>query len=266
MSDPNGVLGAAAAAAATGPAPTSGQHPFPQQFGAGAFAPAAQFGQQFNPFQQQQQQQPQQQQPQSQGPNQDQLRTFWQGQMVEVEQVGNDPAEFKNHQLPLARIKKIMKSDEDVRMISAEAPVLFAKACEMFILELTLRSWIHSEENKRRTLQRNDIAAAITKTDIFDFLVDIVPREEAKPDQPEQPRQPAALPMQGIYYPYPGMPQGSGPDLMARPALPMDPALMYQQQAFLGLQGQQWPQGGGLAGPMPAAGPAPPAADASSQQ
>jgi histone H3/H4 len=80
-------------------------------------------------------------------------------------------SDFKNHQLPLARIKKIMKSDEDVRMISSEAPVLFAKACEMFILELTLRSWIHSEENKRRTLQRNDIAAAITKTDIFDFLV-----------------------------------------------------------------------------------------------
>jgi nuclear transcription factor Y gamma len=40
----------------------------------------------------------------------------------------------------------------------------------MFILELTLRSWNHSEENKRRTLQRNDIAAAITRTDIFDFL------------------------------------------------------------------------------------------------
>merc|ERR1712224_999173 len=65
-------------------------------------------------------------------------------------QVQVDPNEFKNHQLPLARIKKIMKSDEDVRMIAAEAPVLFAKACEMFILELTLRSWIHSEENKRR--------------------------------------------------------------------------------------------------------------------
>lgn len=45
------------------------------------------------------------------------------------------------------------------------------QACEMFILELTQRSWNHSEENKRRTLQRNDIAAAITRTDIFDFLV-----------------------------------------------------------------------------------------------
>jgi len=112
--------------------------------------------------------------------HQQQLRQFWQQQMAEIESV----TDFKNHQmsinLPLARIKKIMKSDEDVRMISSEAPVLFAKACEMFILELTLRSWIHSEENKRRTLQRNDIAAAITKTDIFDFLVDIVPRDDFK--------------------------------------------------------------------------------------
>ncbi|CAI5457718.1 unnamed protein product [Closterium sp. Yama58-4] len=73
-----------------------------------------------------------------------------------------------------------MKADEDVRMISAEAPVVFAKACEMFILELTLRSWIHTEENKRRTLQKNDIAGAITRTDIFDFLVDIVPRDELR--------------------------------------------------------------------------------------
>ncbi|KAK6148067.1 hypothetical protein DH2020_018979 [Rehmannia glutinosa] len=101
---------------------------------------------------------------------------FWTYQRQEIEQV-ND---FKNHQLPLARIKKIMKADEDVRMISAEAPILFSKACELFILELTIRSWLHAEENKRRTLQKNDIAAAITRTDIFDFLVDIVPRDEIK--------------------------------------------------------------------------------------
>lgn len=65
-------------------------------------------------------------------------------------------------------------------MISGEAPVLFAKACELFILELTLRAWTHTEENKRRTLQRNDIAMAITKSDMFDFLIDIVPREDVK--------------------------------------------------------------------------------------
>jgi len=40
-----------------------------------------------------------------------------------------------------------------MQMISAEAPVLFAKAAEIFVTELTLRAWIHAEDNKRRTLQ-----------------------------------------------------------------------------------------------------------------
>lgn len=106
------------------------------------------------------------------------LTEFWRDQLRQVQAAGTDIQEFKNHPLPLARIKKIMKSDEDVRMISSEAPILFAKACELFILELTHRSWAHSEEAKRRTLQRNDIAAAIGDHDVFDFLFDVVPREE----------------------------------------------------------------------------------------
>ncbi|KAK4804135.1 hypothetical protein SAY86_003952 [Trapa natans] len=105
-----------------------------------------------------------------------QLRMFWVDQLRGIERT----SDFKNHSLPLARIKKVMKSDEDVRMISAEAPVVFAKACEVFIMELTLRSWIHTEESKRRTLQKTDIAAAISLTDVFDFLVDIIPKDELK--------------------------------------------------------------------------------------
>jgi len=72
-----------------------------------------------------------------------------------------------------------MKADPEVKMISAEAPILFAKGCDIFITELTMRAWIPAEENKRRTLQRSDIASALTKSDMFDFLIDIVPREEA---------------------------------------------------------------------------------------
>lgn len=73
---------------------------------------------------------------------------FWRRSLIllpqmEVLEIGTEQ-DFKNHNdLPLARIKRIMKCDEDVRMISAEAPVLFAKACEMFILELTLRYCLH---------------------------------------------------------------------------------------------------------------------------
>lgn len=73
-----------------------------------------------------------------------------------------------------------MKADPEVKMISAEAPILFAKGCDIFITELTMRAWIHAEDNKRRTLQRSDIAAALAKSDMFDFLIDIVPREEAQ--------------------------------------------------------------------------------------
>ncbi|XP_076113480.1 nuclear transcription factor Y subunit gamma-like isoform X1 [Mytilus galloprovincialis] len=107
------------------------------------------------------------------------LNTFWPDAMKDIRDLKND--DFKQQILPLARIKKIMKLDEDVKMISAEAPVLFAKAAEIFISELSLRAWIHTEDNKRRTLQRNDIAMAISKFDQFDFLIDIVPRDELKP-------------------------------------------------------------------------------------
>lgn len=109
------------------------------------------------------------------------LDNFWPKVMEDINKLtAND---FKNQELPLARIKKIMKLDDDVKimMISAEAPVLFAKAAEIFITELSLRAWLHTEDNKRRTLQRNDIAMAVSKYDQFDFLIDIVPREELKP-------------------------------------------------------------------------------------
>lgn len=36
------------------------------------------------------------------------LRAFWEEQNREIAAVGRDPAEFKNHQLPLARIKKVL--------------------------------------------------------------------------------------------------------------------------------------------------------------
>lgn len=48
-----------------------------------------------------------------------------------------------------------MKLDDDVKMISAEVPILFAKAAELFIQELTIHSWLQTEESRRRTLQVN---------------------------------------------------------------------------------------------------------------
>lgn len=127
-----------------------------------------------------------QQQLQQQQQNQAFMQQFWSRQITLAEQFESD---FKNHPLPLARIKKVMKSDQDVKMISAEAPILFSKACEIFISEITMRAWIHAEENKRRTLQRSDVASAVSRSDQFDFLIDIVPREEVPKSSNRRPKE-----------------------------------------------------------------------------
>lgn len=49
---------------------------------------------------------------------------------------------------------------------------------KVFISEITARAFIIADSNKRRTLSRADIAKALAKSDQFDFLIDIVPREE----------------------------------------------------------------------------------------
>ena len=61
-------------------------------------------------------------------------------------------------------------------MISAEAPVLFAKACELFISDLTIRSYAYTAEDKgkRRTLTREDVCLAVQQTDVYDFLVGVL--------------------------------------------------------------------------------------------
>lgn len=60
-------------------------------------------------------------------------------------------------------------------MISSETPILFSKACELFIMEVTLRAWLQTEVSKRRTVQRCDIAKAIRNDPLlYHFLAPIV--------------------------------------------------------------------------------------------
>lgn len=102
---------------------------------------------------------------------------------------------FKNQNLPLARIKKIMKSDEDVRMISADAPILFSQACEFFIRDLTYRARFWTKDSKRKTLQKNDIESCIKKSEIFDFLIDIIDKDDNQNIYKKANQLPSMIPM-----------------------------------------------------------------------
>lgn len=193
------------------------------------------------------------------GTYRDILTTYWQQIINHLE---SDTHDYKLHQLPLARIKKVMKADPEVKMISAEAPILFAKGCDIFITELTMRAWIHAEENKRRTLQRSDIASALAKSDMFDFLIDIVPREEAASQAKRSTGQNAAtqgvpaasaqLPTQQTNIPqqagHPSQQHTMAPDYSLGHGLPQEQD--YRQPAMYAGQVQ--------AGPTAAYGQAPP--------
>ncbi|KAF9651400.1 histone-fold-containing protein [Thelephora ganbajun] len=116
-------------------------------------------------------------------PLQEFLPSFWRRQIDAAEQ---ETPDYRHPPLPLARIKKVMKSDPDVKVrhsLASEAPILFCKACEIFIAEITARAFIIADSNKRRTLSRSDIAKALSKSDQFDFLIDVVPREDTSGGQ-----------------------------------------------------------------------------------
>ncbi|WMV21268.1 hypothetical protein MTR67_014653 [Solanum verrucosum] len=105
-----------------------------------------------------------------------QQQLFWAAQLQEIKQI----RDFRVHSLPISRVKKIMKSDKDVHMISAEAPILIAKACELFIQELTHRSWLNAQEYQRRTLKKTDFITVLRETELFDFLVDAISMDETE--------------------------------------------------------------------------------------
>ena len=75
--------------------------------------------------------------------------------------------------------KGVDRSAHDVvsrLMIAGEAPIVMEKACEFMVMELAVRSWRHTEQNRRKTLQRQDVHVAVGENEMFDFLIDLVPR------------------------------------------------------------------------------------------
>lgn len=104
------------------------------------------------------------------------MSDFWAKELKTVKDV--DFKKLKAYDLPLARIKKIMKADEDVKMISADAPVLLAKACELFVLDITARAYLCASDENRQTVTKADVSRAIRDGEMFDFLHDMLTSDE----------------------------------------------------------------------------------------
>jgi hypothetical protein len=109
-------------------------------------------------------------------------------------------------QLPLSRIKRVMRADDSVAMIGTcfccnlhdaasefnfphpcpaslfccsgnDAPLIMSKACEFFISELSVGSWLHARVQKRRTLLKKDVVVAASNMPLCNFLSAIMPTD-----------------------------------------------------------------------------------------
>jgi hypothetical protein len=113
--------------------------------------------------------------------------------------------------LPLSRIKRVMRADDSVAMIGKiwqnnrslsqisagarfplhahastslliclagnDAPLIMSKACEFFISELSVGSWLHARVQKRRTLLKKDVVVAASNMPLCNFLSAIMPTD-----------------------------------------------------------------------------------------
>ncbi|EPX71960.1 histone-like transcription factor family [Schizosaccharomyces octosporus yFS286] len=75
--------------------------------------------------------------------------------------------------LPLSRVKKIIKQDEDIHSCSNASALLVSVATEMFIQKLADQSFQLAKLQKRKGIQYRDVADVVRKDDQFEFLSDL---------------------------------------------------------------------------------------------
>ena len=80
--------------------------------------------------------------------------------------------------LPLARVKKIIATDDDISNCSNNAAFVITVAAEMFLQHLVEQSHniVKSERKPRRNIQYRDVANAVSRVENLEFLSDVVPK------------------------------------------------------------------------------------------
>ncbi|CAA7055632.1 unnamed protein product [Microthlaspi erraticum] len=99
------------------------------------------------------------------------VKAFWDNQRAELQNLTGFNIQ---HSFSLCRVKRVLKAQPEVRMVSGDAPALFSKACEYFVLELTLRAWVRTQACTRQTIQGCDFVEALKKSETYGFLVNRV--------------------------------------------------------------------------------------------
>ncbi|ALC40515.1 Mes4 [Drosophila busckii] len=78
--------------------------------------------------------------------------------------------EAKLTQLPMGRVRNIMRLDPDLQIASNEAVFAVTRAVELFIESLARESFTYTVQAKKKTMQKRDVDMAISAVDSLLFL------------------------------------------------------------------------------------------------
>ena len=83
-----------------------------------------------------------------------------------------------NYSSPVARVKKIIATDDGISSCSNNAAFVLTVATEMFIQHLVDKAHdvVKSERKPRRNIQYKDVANAVARVENLEFLADVVPK------------------------------------------------------------------------------------------
>jgi histone H3/H4 len=79
--------------------------------------------------------------------------------------------------LPISRVKKIMKEDQEVHKIANDAAICTAVATEVFLQYLIKHAHQYTRRDNRKTVSYKDLALAVKEVEQLDlFLQDVIPQ------------------------------------------------------------------------------------------
>jgi histone H3/H4 len=75
---------------------------------------------------------------------------------------------------PIARIKKIMQTDEEVGKVTKESAILISRALEVFVHDILTKTMEILRQKDTKTISASHLKDCVISHEVFDFLVDIV--------------------------------------------------------------------------------------------
>ncbi|CAL4891753.1 unnamed protein product [Urochloa decumbens] len=95
---------------------------------------------------------------------------FWRKTQVEIEEI----QDFGDRAIPMTRVKKVICDEKGKMMMTFDTPSFLTKACEIFVQEIAFRAWMCANSHHRSIILDSDIAEAISSTQSYDFLKDVL--------------------------------------------------------------------------------------------